>query len=349
MSHRVTLKDVAAVAGVSVAAVSLVLNGKPNRLSEARRRQILQAAESLHYVPNQNARSLVTRRSMLVALVVPDIENMFFAAFAKALDERCRADGYSLIVANSDDGRDREHALLERLESRGVDGLMLIPARESTGMVDVLRDDVLRMSCPVTVVDRLLDVRWCDTVGSDNYRGGMLAGNALLQQGHRRVACISAADLSNSASDRREGFLGALRSAGLALDPELDIVGDYRFDSGFAAADRLVEHGATAVFCCNDLMALGCMMRFVQRGVSVPCDCSVIGYDNVIHRRLGLAPTLATVDQHIDILADRAYALMRRRMDEPQSERYWFSEPEHIVVKPSLVERESVGAVATDR
>lgn len=171
MAYRATLKDVAAAAGVSVTTVSLVLNNRPARVSEEKRRVIADAAKKLNYVPNQSARSLVTKQSQLVALIVPDIENLFFAAFAKCVEDECAAQGYSLIVANSDDSRESEQALLRRLTSRGVDGVLLIPAREScaAGAGAALREDVERVTCPVVLIDRLTQCGWCDAVGFDNY------------------------------------------------------------------------------------------------------------------------------------------------------------------------------------
>ena len=167
MARRATLKDVAAAAGVSVTTVSLVLNDRPARVSTEKREAIAQAVKQLNYVPNQNARSLVTKQSKLVALIVPDIENLFFAALAKCVEDECAAQGYSLIVANSDDSRESEQALLRRLTSRGVDGVLLIPAREScaAGAGAALREDVERVTCPVVLIDRLTQCGWCDAVG----------------------------------------------------------------------------------------------------------------------------------------------------------------------------------------
>lgn len=167
----------AAAAGVSVTTVSLVLNNRPARVSEEKRKAIADAAKKLNYVPNQSARSLVTKQSQLVALIVPDIENLFFAALAKCVEDECAAQGYSLIVANSDDSRVTEHELLQRLPARGVDGVMLIPARESCAgdAVERLREDVALVSCPVVLIDRLTQCGWCDAVGFDNYLGGRLA------------------------------------------------------------------------------------------------------------------------------------------------------------------------------
>ena len=182
MAYRATLKDVAAAAGVSVTTVSLVLNNRPARVSEEKRKAIADAAKKLNYVPNQSARSLVTKQSQLVALIVPDIENLFFAALAKCVEDECAAQGYSLIVANSDDSRAAEHELLQRLPARGVDGVMLIPARESCvgSAVEQLCEDVALVSCPVVLIDRLTQCGWCDAVGFDNYLGGRLAAQYLL-------------------------------------------------------------------------------------------------------------------------------------------------------------------------
>ncbi|WP_368202557.1 LacI family DNA-binding transcriptional regulator, partial [Bifidobacterium pseudocatenulatum] len=157
MAYRATLKDVAAAAGVSVTTVSLVLNNRPARVSDEKRKAIADAAKKLNYVPNQSARSLVTKQSQLVALIVPDIENLFFAALAKCVEDECAAQGYSLIVANSDDSRAAEHELLQRLPARGVDGVMLIPARESCvgSAVEQLCEDVALVPCPVVLIDRL--------------------------------------------------------------------------------------------------------------------------------------------------------------------------------------------------
>ncbi len=240
MARRATLKDVAAAAGVSVTTVSLVLNDRPARVSMEKREAIARAVKQLNYVPNQNARSLVTKQSKLVALIVPDIENLFFAALAKCVEDECAAQGYSLIVANSDDSRESEQALLRRLTSRGVDGVLLIPAREScaAGAGAALREDVERVTCPVVLIDRLTQCGWCDAVGFDNYLGGRLAAQYLLEGGHKRIGIVTGDVAESSAADRRRGFVDAIEQAGERLDPSLCVTGDYRFASGYRAADR---------------------------------------------------------------------------------------------------------------
>jgi len=347
MAYRATLKDVAAVAGVSVTTVSLVLNNRPARVSDEKRRIIADAAKKLNYVPNQSARSLVTKQSQLVALIVPDIENLFFAALAKCVEDECAAQGYSLIVANSDDSRESEQALLRRLTSRGVDGVLLIPAREScaAGAGAALREDVERVTCPVVLIDRLTQCGWCDAVGFDNYLGGRLAAQYLLEGGHKRIGIVTGDVAESSAADRRRGFADALEQAGERLDPSLCVTGDYRFASGYRAADRIIDGGATAVFCCNDVMALGFRQRMAERGLHVTEDMQVIGYDNIL-KRFGLGWRMTTVEQSVGDLAAACWGMLGGRIDGvvngggagADAGRPWLAEPQVKVLTPKLVQ-----------
>lgn len=347
MARRATLKDVAAAAGVSVTTVSLVLNDRPARVSAEKREAIAQAVKQLNYVPNQNARSLVTKQSKLVALIVPDIENLFFAALAKCVEDECAAQGYSLIVANSDDSRESEQALLRRLTSRGVDGVLLIPAREScaAGAGAALREDVERVTCPVVLIDRLTQCGWCDAVGFDNYLGGRLAAQYLLEGGHKRIGIVTGDVAESSAADRRRGFVDAIEQVGERFDPALCVAGDYRFASGYRAADRIIDGGATAVFCCNDVMALGFRQRMAERGLHVTEDMQVIGYDNIL-KRFGLGWRMTTVEQSVGDLAAACWGMLGGRIDGvvngggagADAGRPWLAEPQVKVLTPKLVQ-----------
>lgn len=346
MARRATLKDVAAAAGVSVTTVSLVLNDRPARVSAEKREAIAQAVKQLNYVPNQNARSLVTKQSKLVALIVPDIENLFFAALAKCVEDECAAQGYSLIVANSDDSRESEQALLRRLTSRGVDGVLLIPAREScaAGAGAALREDVERVTCPVVLIDRLTQCGWCDAVGFDNYLGGRLAAQYLLEGGHKRIGIVTGDVAESSAADRRRGFVDAIEQAGEQFDSALCVSGDRRFDGGYHAADQIIDGGATAVFCCNDVMALGFRQRMAERGLHVTEDMQVIGYDNIL-RRFGLGLRMTTVEQSVVDLAAAGWGMLGSRIDavvrgdgDSGAGRPWLASPQVKVLTPKLVQ-----------
>lgn len=351
MANKVTLRDVATEAGVSLATASLVLNNRPVRISNEKRQAVEDAAKKLNYVPNQTARSLVTKRSMMVALLVPDIENMFFASLAKCIEDYAHADGYSVIVANSDDSRAREHDLIAKLSSQGVDGLLMVPSRETYVDMDNLRADIEAAPEPVVLVDRCIEVPWCDGIGFDDREGGHVAAQALLKAGHTRIGCITGSRPSDTADTRFEGFVETLREAGV---PEPDIQkasGDYHAQSGYEVADQLLHKSVTAVFCANDLMALGFMQRASEVGKAIPDDVSVIGYDDILHR-FGLIPNLTTVKQDIMLLAESCWEFLKFRMgfsvDKVANEKRVSVDRGHdkytIKLRPELVERQTVGA-----
>jgi LacI family transcriptional regulator len=344
MSRKATIKDVARLSGVSITAVSLVLNNRPTRMSEEKQKLIIDAAEQLHYIPNQAARSLATNRSMLLALLIPDIENMFFASLSKALEDVISKDGYSLLIANSDDSQQREHRLLQQFAARGVDGLFLIPSRESAKQSDALQKDVANLGFPVVLTDRLVSEHWCDAVGSDNFVGGALAAETLLAQGHRRIACISGDSRTGETNRRIAGFSNALDKAGFSLDPALNCAGNYRFDGGYRAADHIIDAHATAVFCANDLMAMGFIQRLEERGLSCPGNCSVIGYDD-ISQRFGFNHQLTTLDQNIQTLAETCHKMISLRLSQTgstSSEHPWLTDPQQKFIEPKLINRSTV-------
>ncbi|MDF7640228.1 LacI family DNA-binding transcriptional regulator [Bifidobacterium sp. ESL0784] len=347
MNHKTTLKDIAKACGVSVTAVSLVLNNRPTRMSQGKRELIVETAKRLRYVPNQAARSLATNKSMLLALLIPDIENMFFASLAKALEDTTSGNGYSLLIANSDDSAHVEHQLLHQFASRGVDGLFLIPSRESVNNSKALKKDVSTLDFPVILTDRLVSEDWCDAVGSDNFIGGQLAAQALLSKGHKRIACISGDTRTGNMNKRVAGFSSTLEKAGFPLDPNLNCSGNYRFDGGYRAADHVIDAHATAVFCTNDLMALGFIQRLEERGLSCPQDCSVIGYDN-ISEQFGFNHRLSTLDQNIDAMARACSELVYSRirdMGTQPARNPWITEPKQQFIRPKLVNRATISAL----
>lgn len=343
MGTRVTLKDVAAAVGVSPATVSLVLNGKPVRISDERRAQIQKVASSMRYRPNQAARALVTRRSNMVGLVVPDIENVFFSSLFKALEDVAIRDGYSVIVANSDDSRERERSLICGVSARGVDGLFLVPALQSCAQEAALRRDVEECPCPVVFVDRLVDSGYCDGVGVDNEEGGRLAAEVLIDSlaagAHDarkgRVGCVCVERVDGIADLRFRGFADALAKAGVPLDAECIVKGDYRYSSGYEAADRLLDAGVGAVFCENDLMAMGLRRRVEERGLHVPEDMSIVGYDDVLPR-FGLLNDLTTISQNVDALAAECWSVLRKRFAKPKAPARTSRIQPHLVTRSTV-------------
>lgn len=342
MNKRVTIRDVAAQAGVSPTAVSLVLNGRPARVSGRTRAAIVDAARRLGYVPNQHARSLAMRRTMLLALIVPDIENLFFASLAKRLEDSCKEYGYALIVANNDDSRVAEHRLIHRLASRGVDGMFVIAAGDSCAVPDPLHADIDGCPCPVVLIDRLIYSGWCDAVGFDNRFGGRLAARFLLGLGHRRLACVSGDLRIADALGRLEGFVHMVDDAPLETAPVVVVEGDYRFSGGYRAAGRIIDSGVTGVFCCNDMMAMGLVQGLHEQGLSVPEDYSVLGYDGIVER-FGFTSTVTTVMQRVGWLAHEACMMMMDRIAGKGP-----GAPRIVTLPPELVRHGTVKALGGD-
>lgn len=332
---KTTLKDIAQESGVSVGAVSLILNNRPCRISEENKQKVREVAARRNYVANQVARALVTQRSHTLGLILPDIGDHFFAALAQRLEKKCRELGYYLMFANSDDCLDTELQLISSFGARGVDGLFIVQSNQSYTQAEPFQTALSRLSVPYVMVDRTLPGTPCDMVGYDNVMGGYLATQHLLQAGHRDIACIYMDDGLGNGAHRLDGFLSAMKEAGLSVPSHRMIPGNNRPDSGERAAYAVLDSRATAVFVCNGMMALGLLRALHQLGVCVPQDISVVSYDNILQEYL-LDVQLTTVVQDLDLLAERASSLMAQRIDGKAEEFVQLSLP------PILQRRDSV-------
>ena len=337
---KVTLKEIAREAGLSVSTVSLVLNDRPCRISEENRRRIKAIAAAKQYVPNQIARSLVTQRSKTLGLIVPNIESRFFSRLAKNLEQRCRARGFALFITTSDDLAVNDVELLSTLVNRGVEGLFIVMGNQTAGGEELPRR-IAECPVPYVMVDRVLDDLACDKVLFDNELGGYMATRHLLEHGHRRIACIVNASRSNTGSHRLDGYRRALAEYGVPFDEALVFDSDYYIPDAYEAAAGLAATDATAVFASSDNIALGLLKRLYEQGCRVPRDYSVVSYDNSAADSL-FEPALTAIDQDVAVLADEALALMLRRLE---SDAPGTVDPVVRLLEPRLVERDSVRAL----
>jgi LacI family transcriptional regulator len=338
MGKRITLKDIAEEAGMSRTAVSLVLNDQPVRLSDENKRRIKQIAKKHGYHINQLARSLATQRTHTLGLLIPDIENPFFSSLAKRLEEMSRAQGYALLIVNSDDRSKADVELLEMLVAREVDGLLLVVSNEAEGSGGEVTGAIEGLTIPHVLVDRVLPGTDCDRVLFDNVEGSQMAVRHLLAQGHRRVACVSNTSCSLNGRERLEGYKRAMTEAGITIDPSWVIESDYHSPGGYVAADEVLSAGVTAVFSCSDMVTLGMLKRFQERGVRVPENYSVVSYDNSA-ALFCASPNITAVEQNIDDLSSRAFELLMRRMEDPSGDVV------ECVLAPSLIEKQSVRGI----
>lgn len=338
--EKVSMRDVAAQAGVSVSTVSRVLN-KGAYVDLATRERVQAAIDALGYRPNLLARSFRRNETRTIGLLAPDNTNPYFAELARAIEEAGFAAGYSVILCNSDLSPSKQVAYIDVLIAKQVDGLILaspglIPAEDGPTLVDRVLED----GRPCVLVDRDLPDAPIDQVLVDQRQGGHDAGAYLLGLGHRKLACLLGPDDRTASAGRIAGFRQALAKAGIELAPAAIARGNGRFDGGVAAMDELLANGAefTAVFAFNDLMAIGAINALHRRGRRVPDDVSVVGFDDILMAS-AVFPPLTTVAQPIREMGQQSVLLLLERIanrDAPVS---------RIVMPTAFVERESCRAV----
>lgn len=329
-----SIYDVAKSAGTSIATVSRVLNGN-DRVKDSTRRAVLKAMEELDYHPNTLAQSLVRKETRTVALVVPDISNPFFPEVARGVEDMANRAGYNVILCNSDDNMRKELQYCRVMRTRRVDGIIFAMVSSEASPVRSL----LGAGMPVVVVDRDAGDLSVDAVVTDNGQGGKLATQHLVGLGHVRIACISGPLSAGPALARLNGFRQVLEPRGL-FKSEYVVEGDFRFSGGYEGMKRLLElpQPPTAVFACNDLMALGAMLYLDEAGLQVPRDVAVVGYDDIQVSSL-TRPRLTTVAQPKYEMGWMAMEVLLKRISRTEEA------PQRVTLQPQLVIRESTVVV----
>lgn len=326
-----TIKDVAERAGVSTATVSHVIN-KTRYVSEELQARVRQAMEELGYQPNAIARSLRRKETHTVGLIIPDNSNPFFAEVARGIEDFGFRNGYSVILCNSDGDLKKELAYISVLTSKRVDGIVFIAATAEAEHIRPFLGEI-----PLVIVDRKMPALEADSVLVDNFGGGYAATKHLIDLGHRDIGCITGPpDLAPSA-DRVAGYKQALKDHGIPLRNELIVEGDFRYQSGNEGMYRLLnlETPPTAVFACNDVMAIGAMKAVQDQGLVVPEDVAIVGFDDITLASF-TNPTLTSVKQPKYEMGKIALELLFERMgsSDPWRKR-------EIILDTTLMIRES--------
>lgn len=313
-----TIKQVALAAGVSYTTVSHVLNDT-RPVSASARERVLAAAAALHYVPSALARSLRSQSTGTIGLIIPNNTNPYFSEVARGIEDSCHAAGYSVILCNSDDDPVKQRDYLNVLLTKRCDGLIMA----ALGDTDTGTDTALlrQRRVPTVFLDRAPDGLEHDVIGIDNLAGGALAGHHLLDLGRRRIACISGPRALEVSEQRIAGLRQALAGAGCALDPALCEAGDFGSASGHAAALRLLGRPASerpdALFCCNDMMAIGALRAAAELGIKVPAQLAVVGFDDIDLAQF-VHPPLSSVSQGTRALGNITAACLLARIAAPE-------------------------------
>lgn len=308
-----TIREVADRAGVSISTVSHVINDT-RYVSQDLRERVQAAMRELSYRPNGLARSLRSGKSLTIGLMLPDSSNPYFTEIARGIQDAAMEEGYAVLVGNTDGDLEKEALYGEILLEKQVDGVILIAAGHSGPHIEVLR---LR-GIPIGVVDRDSPESNVDSVQIDNFDGGKIATRHLIELGHVRIACIAGPLDVYPSYDRVYGYLAALRDAGIDVDPALTVNGNFHADSGFEAVSHLfrLDSPPTAIFACNDMMAIGALGALSQHNLHCPEDVSLVGFDDIQLSRF-TNPPLTTISQPKQEMGKQATFLLLTRMAEP--------------------------------
>lgn len=336
-----TIKDVARESGVSITTVSKILNGNDHDIGKCTKERVLQVIEQLHYVRSSSARSLVTKRTNVIGLLVPDISNSYFAELAQAIELEVRKQGYVLIFCDTSDDAENESRCLRLLLEQSVDGLVVVPTTVSTyeeiaGAMSIQK--------PIVFLDRVFEdavnqsreqsAPKLGNVWFDNVQGGFLATQHLISCGHRRIGCITGPLHNKSAQERLKGYRLALEQNGIPYDPQLVIEANYRHASGGPAAEKLMQQDITAIFIQNDLMAVSAYAAIAAAGKVVGKDISIVGYDNTEYCEW-MTPKLTSIVQPGPEMGKQAGKMIVSLIeDEPIEMTHQF--------EPDLYKRQSV-------
>lgn len=310
-----SLQQVAERARVSIATVSRVLN-KSDKVVPETRAAVEEALRELGYRPSRVARRLRMKdgRAHLVGLIIPDIQNPFYAEIARGVEDAAYANNYALLLCNSDENLEKERFYLDVMRDESVDGLVLPPFSETDEAVI----EMVKIGMPVVCVDRSLSKARTDLVEVDNYRGAVEAVNHLLDKGHKHIGLIEGRTQVSTNRERRRGYVDALEARGVTVRKELMRAGDFKQESGRVLANELLDlrRAPTALFVLNNLMTVGALAALHQRGLRVPQDVAVVGFDDLPWAE-ALDPPPTVVRQPAYEVGVQAMELLLKRISEP--------------------------------
>lgn len=328
----ISIREVAAAARVSVATISRVLNGKGPIHPDTRQR-VLEVVADLGYVPHSGARSLSTRQTSSVGVILPDVYGEFFSELIRGIDQAAKRAGYHVLVSGSHSDPAEVDALLRALHGR-VDGLIVMASMRNAGAIRI------PPGVPAIFLGDPPSQGGHPSIRIDNAGGARAVAEHLLDLGHRRIAVISGPAENSDAEARLLGFRAALAARGLDLEPELLAQGDFREESGRAAAQALaaLEERPTAIFATNDAMAIGCLSALREAGLSVPGDIAIAGFDDVPIARY-LSPPLTSVRVAIAEMGERAMARLLAGLEGRGAEPLEETIPAALVARASTAGR----------
>ncbi len=335
---KITIKDIAKKAGVSIATVSYVIN-KSRPVSSELAARVTAVIDEIGYYPDVNARSLKSKRTSTIGLIVPDNSNPFFAEIAKGVEDAGFDAGFSVILCNSNAMLERELAYIHLLVSKRVDGVIFAPTTPSIQPIKRIVD----LGIPVAVFYRETGNLDIDSIRIDNVDASYRATRHLIELGHRKIACIRPLSMETPSGRRVDGYRRAMQEAGLSWSSELLPQGNNRISGGEEATRQLLASGKqfSAIFSTNDAMAIGAMRALRDSGRQIPEDVSVIGFDDIILARYS-EPPLTTIYQPKQEAGMLAVQRILERIEKKHT-----SGRREFVLETTLIKRYSTASYTT--
>ena len=327
----ITLKMVAERAGVSVNTASRAINNKSD-INEETKKKVLKIAQELGYVRNATAVALRTRKTRTIGVVIADNRNPFYAEVLNGMEEAAREKNYHIILANTQRDYKKEEEAINLLLAKRVDGLLITPVQD--------RDDdiknLINANIPFVVVGRDFENIEVDAVYNDEVKGGFLATEYLIKKGHKRIALINGFLHKSPAKGRLEGYKKALNKYRISLDESLISVGDINIEDGHERTKQMLEKDLnfTAIFVYNDMMAFGAMQAIKKKGLRIPEDIGLVGYDDIPFSSL-ISPSLTTIRLKKQDLGSESVELLLSRINDRRKK------PKKVILDVELIVRET--------
>lgn len=338
-NERITLQQVAEHAGVSRATASLIVRGSP-KISKETREKVLKSINELGYVYDRVAANLRSQqRSTTVGLIITELANPFFSELLDGINCELEKEGYTILLGSTSNSFDKQEKLLATMIENRVGGLIWCPVSTSgEEMVDHMNGSFNHLNIPIVLVGKQLMESKYDYVGADNVTGAKAAVKHLIGLGHNRIAFIGGPQESSAREERKQGYILALIEAGIEIDDSLIINSSATREGGKVAIQQLFEqqNPPKAIFCYNDIIAIGAMQELKMMGIIPGKFIDIIGFDNIQESEI-VTPTLSTVGTFPRLTGIHAAKLLHRRMDG------YIGDPQKIILQPEFIIRNSCG------
>lgn len=338
--RNITIFDVAQASGVSYSTVSRVLNGFEFVKADTRSK-VLKAAQKLGYVANVQARSLAGGKSNIIGVLVPSLDNGYINAVCQGIDKALATAGYDLMLYTTHRKWGKEAQYAHAIAGGLTDGLLLmVPLIASENLEATYLDIIQKQNFPYVLIDQTDPAHRSTVVDSDNWQGAFDATQYLIDLGHKRIGFTTGIMAINAAKQRLAGYKEALQANGTALDKTLIVEAGFSAELGYKAAEALLDlkHRPTAIFASNDLSAFGVMDAIRNKGLKIPEDISVIGFDDIPQASITY-PKLSTVRQPLEQMGRVAVELLLTQLNKPGTA------PQHITLDTTLIKRGSCSAL----